>query len=302
MILDKRFAACLAGLSIVSAGCGRSVQGPVASASAKPIAIATTSTLASLVRTVAGDRFEVRSLVPIGASPETYEPSPQDLVALGQAAIVFENGAGLESWFTKVLGEARNARIVVLSDALPRAVSHPNGAAFTNPHFWLDPHYAEAYVDAIAAGLAAVDPANAAVYRQNAAAEKRRLAALDTWIAKEIVTIPADQRAMIADHDAWYYFDRRYGIDDVGSIERFPGEEPSAADLVALIGEAKAHHVRAIFAEPEFSPKLAKQLADSAGITTVTDLYDDSLGTTPELSTYDGMMHHDVITIVQALR
>jgi ABC-type Zn uptake system ZnuABC Zn-binding protein ZnuA len=302
MILDKRAAAILAALSIAAAGCSPSAQTPAAGTSAKPVAVATTSTLASLVSTVAGNHMDVRALVPIGASPETYEPSPQDLIALGQAAIVFENGAGLEAWLSKVLGEARYARVVVLSDALPNSVTHPEGQQFVNPHFWLDPRYAAAYVGAIAQGLAAVDPEHAQLYRENAAAEQRRLASLDVWIASQIATIPKDQRAMIADHDAWYYFDRRYGIVDVGAIERFPGREPSAADLVALIAAAKAHHVRAIFAEPEFSPKLAKQLADSAGIVTVTDLYDDSLGTTPELSTYEGMMHHDVTTIVQALR
>ncbi|HXW52133.1 MAG TPA: metal ABC transporter substrate-binding protein [Candidatus Acidoferrales bacterium] len=301
MILDKRWVWTLAVL--LMAGCGRSSQTtPQAQSSAKPIIVATTSTLASLVKTVAGDRMDVHSLVPIGASPETYEPSPSDLVALSNAAVVVENGSGLELWLSKLLENAKNARIVVLADALPAQIGHPAGAQFANPHFWLDPHYAAIYVGAIASALSAVDPPNASFYRSNALVEQRKLAALDVWTVKQIATIPVDQRAMIADHDAWYYFDRRYGIEDVGAIERFPGTEPSASDLAALIAQAKAHHVRAIFAEPEFSPRLARQLADSAGITTVTDLYDDSLGTTPELSTYEGMMHHDVNAIVQALR
>jgi ABC-type Zn uptake system ZnuABC Zn-binding protein ZnuA len=60
--------------------------------------------------------------------------------------------------------------------------------------------------------------------------------------------------------------------------------------------------VHAVFAEPQFSPKLARQLADGAGITTVSDLYDDTLGTTPALSTYEGMMRVDVARIVEALK
>lgn len=304
MILDKCRRLVPAVLIIAAVACNPVNRSPgaVPSASSKPIAIATTSTLASLVVAVADGHLQVRSLVPVGASPETYEPSPQDFVALNEAAVVFENGSGLESWLSKLLGNAKKAQIVVLSDALPREVSHPAGAQFANPHFWLDPRYASLYVDAIGNALASVDPAHAAAYRSNAAAEKKKLGALDVWTAKEIATIPEGQRAMIADHDAWYYFDRRYGIEDVGAIERSPGREPSAADLAALIAQARAHHVRAIFAEPEFSPRLAKQLADSAGIATVTDLYDDSLGMTPELSTYEGMMRHDVNTIVQALR
>ena len=304
MILDRirTGSVCVAITALVA--CGHSAgNAPAAIASGQPIVVATTSTLASLVKTVAGNALEVHWLVPIGASPETYEPAPRDLIQLSHAAVIVENGSGLEAWLTKLLADASpQARIVVLSDSLPTQVSHPNGSEFANPHFWLDPKYAASYVRAIADALAATDPAHAALYRTNAAAEVKRLAALDAWTRQQISTIPPSQRAMIADHDAWFYFDRRYGIDDVGAIEQSPGKEPSAADLVSLIARAKAHNVRAIFAEPEFSPKLAKQLAESAGIKTVTNLYDDSLGTTPDLSSYEGMMHHDVKTIVQALK
>lgn len=304
MILDKTrmSVAVLALAAVVS--CGRtSGNAPAPAASARLVAVASTSTLASLVKTVAGDAIDVHWLVPMGASPETYEPAPQDLIQLTHAAVIVENGSGLEAWLTKLLADASpQARVVVLSESLPSQVSHPNGSEYANPHFWLDPQYAASYVRAIADALAATDPAHAALYRTNAAAEIKRLAALDAWTRQQISSIPPSQRAMIADHDAWFYFDKRYGIDDVGAIEQSPGKEPSAADLVSLIARAKAHNVRAIFAEPEFSPKLAKQLADSAGIKTVTNLYDDSLGTTPDLSSYEGMMYHDVKTIVQALK
>jgi ABC-type Zn uptake system ZnuABC Zn-binding protein ZnuA len=302
MILSKTGALIFTVLAF--AACARmSVTTPPSQASTKVLVVATTSTLASLVQTVGGDRADVRWIVPIGASPETYQPAPQNLIEISHAALVIENGAGLEAWLSKLLAEASpRAKIVVLSDFLPAAIAHPNGGEYANPHFWLDPNNAKVYVTAIAQALAAVDPRNADYYRANAAAERARLSALDGWIRRQIAAIPPSRRAMIADHDAWYYFDRRYGIDDVGAIEKSPGKEPSAADMVALIAQARTHHVRAIFAEPEFSPRLAKQLADSAGIITVTDLYDDSLGTTPGLDSYEGMMRHDVNTIVAALK
>lgn len=304
MILDK-YVGSVAVLALVfMCSCARTAgNGPLSTPSGKPVVVATTSTLAALVKTVAGDAMDVRSLVPIGASPETYEPAPKDLVELSRAAVIVENGSGLEAWLSKLLADASpRARVVVLSDSLPGSASHPDGHPFANPHFWLDPTYAVVYVHTIARALAAADPAHAAFYQANASLEAKHLAMLDAWTKRQISSIPPDRRAMIADHDAWYYFDRRYGIEDVGAIEQSPGKEPSAADLVRLIARARAHNVRAIFAEPEFSPKLAKQLADSAGIKTVTDLYDDSLGAAPELSSYEGMMRHDVNAIVQALR
>ncbi len=301
MILDKQRAVSAALLTLALSACGHGPAAtPSAAPSSGPVVVATTTTLAALVRTVGDDTIVVHALVPIGVSPETYEPTPRDLIALSSASLVVENGAGLETWLDKLIkSSATNARIVVLSDV----IANPPGAPqAVNPHFWLDPNYAQLYVARIAHELARIDPGNAARYRANAAAEINRLSELDTWTRRRISTIPQDRRAMIAQHDAWYYFDKRYGIRDVGVIETSPGKEPSAGELAALIATAKANNVHAIFAEPEFSPKLAKQLAEGAGITTVTDLYDDSLGTTPQLSTYEGMMHHNVDTIVEALR
>jgi manganese/iron transport system substrate-binding protein len=306
MILDKKHVFWLLLPALLLPSCGRTqppqaeshqAQPVVTAASGRPIVIATTSTLGALVKSVAGNNANVVVLVPIGASPETYEPTPQDVVELSHAALIVQNGAGLELWLAKLIASSSsNAPVVTLSDAVPSS----RGATI-NPHFWLDPVYAELYVAEIERALTTADPANASAYKTNAAAEVKRLAELDRWTRGRIAGIPPERRVMIAFHDAWFYFDKRYGIRDVGAIETSPGKEPSAAELAALIATAKADHVRAIFAEPEFSPKLAKQLAEGAGITTVTDLYDDSLGDTPELSSYEGMMHHNVDTIVTAL-
>ena len=297
MVLDKARQLPALVFALVLAGCAHAAGG---TASPQPsrvvVVVVTTSTLGALVQSVSGDLVTLHMLVPIGSSPETYEPTPRDLVELEHASLVVENGAGLEAWLDKLIkSSATNARILTLSDVMaPRLRA-------INPHFWLDPNYSELYVAQIARALSQIDPANAARYRANATAEINRLSELDGWIRKRIATIPPNRRTMITFHDAWYYFDKRYGIRDVGAIEPSPGKEPSAAELAALIATARANNVRAIFAEPEFSPKLAKQLADSAGIKTVTDLYDDSLGQTPALGTYEGMMRYDVDMIAQAL-
>lgn len=305
MILDKPRSVVIALVLMVLPACAGNGQGggSAPSTSGKPIVVVTTSTLASLVKTVANGYVEIQTLVPIGASPETYEPTPRDVVALEHASLVIENGSGLEAWLTKLIDNASSkAQILVLSDGLPTQVSRAGGSDFANPHFWLDPNYAAIYLRESTSALVSIEPAHAAQFHANLARELKSLTALDAWIRSRIATVPTADRAMITDHDAWYYFDKPYGIDDVGAIEQSPGKEPSAEYLAALIAKAKARHVRAVFAEPEFSPKLAKELASNAGITTITDLYDDSLGTSPELSSYDGMMRHDTNTIVRALR
>jgi ABC-type Zn uptake system ZnuABC Zn-binding protein ZnuA len=309
MILDsnnpertRRGALALAAvLSIfAAAGCGSSAKDTSAysSGGAEPRlnVVVTFSTLGAIVKDVGGDRIDVTSLVPVGAAPETYEPTPADLIALSHADVVFENGSGLEAWMDKLLRSAGG-------DKTPIALSGSTDPAHArNPHLWLDPLIASEYATTVAIVLERADPSHAAAYRAQLNATLVRYHALDRWIARNVATIPEGQRAMICFHDAWYYFDKRYGIRDVGAIEPTPGQEPSAGAFAQLIAAAKANHVHAVFAEPQFSPKLARQLAEGAGITTVTDLYDDTLGETPALSTYEGLMRYDVERIVEALR
>ena len=295
--LHVSFALLLAALGACS-GSRPEAQVPT---SAGVTTVATMSTIAALVQSVGGDRVDVTSLVPVGASPETYEPTPRDIVTLAKAQLIVENGAGLELWLGKLLRSAasRSARVVVLADGLP--VEGASAGQPGNPHLWLDPHFAKIYVSKISAALREIDPAHAQYYAANERVELTRLDTLDAWIKQQIARVPEQRREMITFHDAWYYFDRRYGLRDIGAIEPSPGQEPSAASLAKLIGLARENHVRAIFAEPQFSPKLAAELASSAGIKTVRDLYDDTLGTTPALRTYEGIMHYDVDTIVKAL-
>ena len=102
-------------------------------------------------------------------------------------------------------------------------------------------------------------------------------------------------------HDAFPYFARHYGFELVGVIVENVGQEPSAAELATLVDTVKAAHVKAVFSEAQFNPKLSKTLAQEAGITqVVTTLYNDALGPAPA-DTYLGLMRWNVDEIVKAL-
>jgi manganese/iron transport system substrate-binding protein len=257
--------------------------------------LATTTLLASLAADVARGRAEVTSLLPVGASPETYQPAPADIVRAHGAGLIVENGAGLEAWLGPMLrSSAAHAPVVNCTDGLPIVAA--------NPHLWLDPVYARHYVVAIRDGMIAADPAGVAIYRANAAVLDARLAGLTSSIRRQIATIPPANRNMIVFHNAWLYYNARFGLRTLGAIEEVPGSEPSAGHLAQLIDLARAAHVRAIFAEPEYNPKLVNAVARSAGIPTVATLYDDSVGTSPQTRDYISMLETDTATIVQALR
>ena len=258
--------------------------------------IATTSTLASLAEAVTGDRAHVSTLVPVGASPEDFQPTPRETERLHDAAVLIENGAGLETWLDSTIASARNAQLVtvVCTTGLP--------VIGGNPHLWMDPVYAGVYVDKIRAALVARDPAGAAIYNRNARRYQAVLQRLRATIARTISTIPPSHREMIVFHDAWTYYDRRFGLRTAGIIESSPGREPDPATLARIAGIARHDHIQAAFTEPEYSPKLVQALARSSGITTVAQLYDDSLGGDSRVADYVHMLSYDTQTIASALR
>jgi manganese/iron transport system substrate-binding protein len=280
----------LAGLL---AACSR----PVETHSAGRIGVvATFSVLGSLVQAVGGNAVTVTTLVPVGASPEDYQPTPGDIRTLHDAGLLVENGGGIESWLDRTIANARNPtmRTVVLSSGIPLKDG--------NPHLWMDPVFARRYVEKIAAALAVVDPPGRAGYAARARAFNLGLDALQREIARRIQTIPKDQRTMIVFHNAWQYYNDRFGIRTVGVIELSPGQEPSPRYIADLVALAKRERVRAVFAEPEYSPKLVQALAQSAGISTVENLYDDSLSISPAVHDYPSMLRYDTEVIVRALR
>ena len=258
--------------------------------------VATTSTLASIARGAAGTAADVRSLVPVGVSPEDFQPSPDAIAALRNADVLVENGAGLEGWLEATIRNAGNPRlrVVTCADGLPVLAG--------NPHLWMDPVYARAYVAKIRDALVAADSAQAAGYRAAATTYDAQLAALTARTARKIAAIPANRRTMIVFHNAFDYYARRFGLVIVGAIEPTPGAEPNPAHIAELVGLARTHHVAAVFAEHEYSDKLARTVAQSAGGLKVAFLYDDSLGSEPAVSTYVGMIDADTDTIVSALR
>lgn len=293
----KRFIALLIATALAACSNASTSSASATATASGPISVVTTiSTFNSLVQGVGGDLVRVQSIVPVGASPEDYEPTPQDAVTLSQAKILVENGAGLESWLAPMLKNVPSTglRVVVGADGL--AVKNDN------PHLWMDPENAKVYVAKIRDALIAVDPSHAAQYRANARAYQTKLEALNAWIGHQIQTISPNQRYMIVFHNAWQYYNDRYGLTTLGFIEANPGQDPNPQQVAHLVDLARSHHVRAIFSEPEYSKKLVEQIASGAGVHVVTDLYDDSIGTNPRVGDYISMLTYDTNVIVGALK
>jgi ABC-type Zn uptake system ZnuABC Zn-binding protein ZnuA len=291
---------------LVAAGCSLgSTAGtgtPSASADADATRVVTTTTVfADVVKNVGGARTNVRSIIPPGVGPEDYEPKPADARALADAQLIVSNGVGLDDFLDRLLSSTGSgaATRLVLGEGLPTI--EVDGEP--NPHFWLDPTIVKTgYLPKIVAALSALDPAHRASFEANAVAYAAQLDALDIELKTQVATIPPENRKLVTFHDAFPYFARHFGFKLIGVVVANVGQEPTAADLAALVEKVKAAHVKAVFSEAQFNPKLAQSLADEAGIEqVVTTLYNDALGP-PPADTYLGMMRWNMDQIVQALR
>ena len=303
MRLSRNLIGALALATFVAACGAAGTPDTRASPSSAPGAlevVTTTTVFADIVQNVGGSRVSATSIIPPGVGPEDFEPKPDDAKKLTDAALVVSNGVGLDNFLDRLLSSAGgHAPRLVLGDGIPAITVDGED----NPHFWLDPTLVKQYyLPAIGRMLTELDPAGKATYDANVAAYGQRLDALDAELKASIGQIPAENRKLVTFHDAFPYFARHFGFELVGVVLENVGQEPSAAELAALVDKVKSAHVTAVFSEPQFNPRLSQTLADEAGISqVVTTLYNDALGPAPA-DTYLGLMRWDVDQIVTALR
>jgi ABC-type Zn uptake system ZnuABC Zn-binding protein ZnuA len=293
-----RILAAIAVLAIAVSACG--AGGGAKAADDRVHVVATTTILADLVREVGGDRVTVESLVPKGGEAHTFDPTPSDVRRVLEADLIVRNGLGLDDWLRKLIEDAgARAPVVALGEDLPGAAYIGEGGQ-VNPHLWLDVAYGRAYAARVDDELERLDPEHATDIHATAAAYDTRLAALDADIRTRLAAVPESDRTVISFHDAFPYFARAYGLTVDGTVVDAPGQDPSAAQVEALIAEIRAKGVRAILAEAQFSDKLVRAIADESGATVVSDLYTDSVGDAP-VDTYESVMRWDADRLLEVL-
>lgn len=272
------------------AGCGAADQ-PAANPDGSPSikVIATTTQLGDIVREVGGASVKVTQILKPNTDPHDYEPRPRDVQETAGATVVFVSGDNLDRWMGDVVKQSGGAPATIdLSAALPRRLAGETDgdvASAYDPHWWHDPRNVEAAVGAIRDALVEAEPAVRARVDAGAARYLAKVRALDRGIQRCMSQVPAAERKLVTDHDAFGYFARRYGITVVGAV--IPSQSTQAqasasgvSDLAKLI---RAEDVKAIFPESSVNPRLAKAIADQTGATADLTLYGDTLG--PEGST-----------------
>ena len=267
--------------------------------------VTTTTDLRSLTEAVGGDRIAAVSLVPANMDAEDYQPKPQDVLRLKNAHMLVRVGLDYDLWVDRLLAQAGKPEIsrggpgyVDASFAIAalelRGMSvgpgdgHAHGSG--NPHYWLDPKNAEIITATILEALARIDPANAASLRGQSVGFPRSPA--DEAAEWETRLAPLKAMPIVAYHNSWPYFARRFRLDFVGFIEIKPGVPPSPSHLAGIVQTMRARGVRIVVREPHEPERDVAFVASKAGASVVT--LAASVGALPQAGDYISLFDANV--------
>lgn len=292
--------------------------GTISVSAADTKVVASSKPAHALVALVMGDKGAPAVIVGGTASPHSYAMKPSDAQSVNGAAVFFRISEGLEPFTSKLLKSLpKSVRVVSLQEAPGlQLLDRREGGAFethghgehkehgkrkggkagssqheagdeTDPHFWLSPRNAIAMVDYIASVMSEADRANAAAYKANAATAITGLQALDAELERELKPYAGKPFAVL--HDAYQYFEQRYGLTAVASIAVNPEAAPSGKRLSAVRKKLADTGASCVMAEPGMQPKVvAAVIEGSKAKSVVLDPEATQLKPGPEL--YDGLM------------
>ena len=199
---------------------------------------------------------------PVTGCLHDYQLNSADLRILAEAQVFVINGAGMESFLDKVIGQQPDLLLIDSSEGIPLLQTDSDGKP--NPHLWVSVSDNILQVKNIGEGLAELDPAYASLYRANAEAYAERLADLRTRMHEGLDDLP--NRDIITFHEAFPYLAEEFNLNNLTVIQREPGTEPSPAELAKTIELVQNSPVKALFAEPQYDSQAADIIARETGL------------------------------------
>lgn len=253
---------------LLFAGC-RKAEPPAA----RPLVVASFFPLYDFARQIAGTNCDVRCLVPPGGDPHHEDPTPDRARLVERADLVLLLGLGMDGWVEKLVLNGATNRAVVVNEGLgTRTMGSAALAEFaaeqpdpteTDPHIWLDPLLAEKLVRRLTTELVRRVPVHAAGLQARGDALATDMRTLHGEFESGLAGLP--HRKVVTFHGAYGYLFARYQLETAGVIEPFPGDEPSAAYLRALVDLMRRLGLKTIFAEPQLPDRPAQVIAREIG-------------------------------------
>ncbi|MDH6357913.1 zinc ABC transporter substrate-binding protein [Parabacteroides sp. PF5-9] len=221
---------------------------------------------------IAGDRFQINCVVPTGQSPETYDPTPQQMVEIGKSEAYFRIGyIGFElAWMEHIAQNNQQLKIVDLSEGMELITNHwEHGDHYhgaVDPHLWTSFNGAKKIILNMLNAFIVLDPENKSVYQANYTQLIKEIE--ETQKEVDALLKPLLSRTFIIYHPALTYLAGEYNLTQL-CIE-MDGKEPSPVQLKELVDTAKNHNVRVVFVQQEFDRKNGELIAQETGCRLVT--------------------------------
>ena len=239
----------------------------------------TITPMQSIIEEITAGDFDIEVIVPKGASPETFEPTPKQVTSFSDAELIFSTGLidFEQSLVQRISGDAEVVNLSNGIELIAGSCSHGNHQHKhgVDPHIWTSPRALRTMVTNAHKAIMAHYP-DSVKYTESTGRLLERIDALDTYCATRIKAEGVE--AMMIYHPAYTYYARDYGIEQI-AIEH-DGKEPSLRQTTALIEKAKEHGVKAILRQPQYSEDKVRAIANDAGaeIITTDPLAEDILG------------------------
>jgi zinc/manganese transport system substrate-binding protein len=282
-------------------------------AQAKLNVVATTLDFGSIAAEIGGKDVSVLTLAKPTEDPHFVDAKPSFIVKLNRADAVVEGGAELEiGWLPALLDQARNSKLAAGAPGhiacaqgmqlleVPATLDRSKGDihAAGNPHYLTDPANARIVAQNVANAFCQLDPQAADAYRANL---KKFTDRLDTKMAEwEKLLEPFSGQQVVAYHDSWPYFSRRFGLKIDLFLEPKPGIPPTPVHLAEIISRMKADHIRVIMVEPYQNRKTAETVGADTGAT-VVDVSQFPGGVKGTNAGYIELMDYNVNALAKAL-
>lgn len=260
----------------------------------KPIVVVSIPPQQQFVETIAGDSVELILLVPPGADPHTYEPTPSQLAKISSANLYLTVGSGVEVetiWLERlkslnpklIIVDTHNGISLIEMEAHAHEETHEYDANVgLDPHVWTSLKNAKIMVQNSKDALISLVPKNSQIYTQNANNYLDKLNTLDKSLENKFLKM--EQKTFFVFHPAWGYFAKDYNLTQE-AIESL-GKEPTPTQLASIVQAAKEDNVKIIFASPQFSTDSAKTLAGQIGgsVVLISPLERDYLKNTQDMA------------------
>ena len=254
----------------------------------RPVVVVSIEPLRYFTEQIAGDRMRVVTMVPGGSSPETYEPSPQQLVDLDNSVAYFRVGTlGFEqTWMAKFVDNAPGLKVYDTSEGIDPVREDRRHAVrmvtLTDPHTWTSPSGARVIARNICRALCELDSAGAPDYRRRLDSLTARIDSIDGVVRRVLAGVR--HRSFLVYHPAFGHFARDYGLRQI-SIES-EGREPTPAQLRRLVSRCRSEQVEVVLVQKEYDPSAVSQIARDVGarVATVDPLAYDWPGETARVA------------------